>query len=102
MFWSSLASMLGSRKKGLFLLASKVFAVIAGFSFRFLSFDNVADTETHELKVGVCVFSFLFFSFCLLFSRADAMLQAREIIGEKKSCFLERYLAVRIYLTSFF
>jgi len=30
------------------------------------------------------------------------VLQAREIIGEKKSCFLERYLAVRIYLTSFF
>ena len=45
MFWSSLASMFGSRQGGLLLLASKVLAVvIAGFSFRFLSFDYVADT----------------------------------------------------------
>ena len=72
MFWSSLASMLGSRKKGLFLLASKVFAVFAGFSFRFLSFDNVADTETHELKLGVCVFSFLFFLSAFFKGRCSA------------------------------
>lgn len=73
MFWSSLASMFGSRQEGLLLLASKVLAVvIAGFSFRFLSFDNVADTETHELKLGVCVFSFLFFLSAFFKGRCSA------------------------------